>query len=116
VLEKERGGDAAPDESADAERQEAYALAERLEKEISQLGARFEEIVTRLNRSRGAASSLGAAPGAGAEESGSSLVLRILNKHFTALEWLDRSTNELRGDISTLSGLLSGSGNRARAS
>ena len=90
ALEKQQPG---AQDSADAQRGEAYDLAVRMDAEVEALQAHVRGIVEQLNRVRG--------PG-----TGSSVALRILNNNHTSLEWLDKATLDLRSEIALASGLL----------
>lgn len=118
ALEKERGPEAGG-ENADAERIEAYELAGKLEREIEDLGTKFQDLVAKINRSSrlGLSSTTGnelalATTNGGQQSShaSASLVLRILNQHFTALEWLDRSAHDLQADVKSISSALAAAG------
>lgn len=89
ALEKQQPG---AQDSADAQRGEAYDLAVRMDAEVEALQAHVRGVVEQLNRARG--------PGS------SSVALRILNNNHTSLEWLDKATLDLRSEIALASGLL----------
>jgi len=94
------------DRNADDARKEAYEKAENLTLKMDSMGEQMKQVVEKLNRTQESRTG---------DESPESVVMKILNKHFISLEWLQRSAKRLTTEISTTSRLVARSHSTTQA-
>ena len=79
---------------ADQDREQAYTLAERLNKQLDDISSQLSTVVEQLNSSRKISS-----------DSPLDTITQILNEHLSSLEWLEKQGSDFEQKLAALNHL-----------